>query len=68
MGEVFSTLQTLGTITSMTCESLQKAVGFRNVAVHNYDVINWQIVFAICQKSLMDFRRFAKEIVEYSQV
>ena len=66
MGDVFSTLQTLGAITPTTCESMQKAVGFRNVAVHNYDVINWEIVFAICQKSLADFRRFAKEISAFS--
>ena len=66
MGGVFSTLEKLGSITSPTRKSLQKVVGFRNVAVHNYDVINWEIVFAICQKSLADFRRFAKEISEYS--
>ncbi len=66
MGDVFSTLQTLGAITPATCESMQKAVGFRNVAVHNYDVINWEIVFAICQKFLVDFRRFAKEITDYT--
>ncbi len=40
MGEVFLTLKTLGAITPATCDSMQKAVGFRNVAVHNYDVIN----------------------------
>jgi uncharacterized protein YutE (UPF0331/DUF86 family) len=66
MGDVFLTLEKLGAITSVTCISMQKAVGFRNVAVHNYNVINWEIVFAICQKSLVDFRRFAKEITEYS--
>ena len=66
MGDVFSTLQTLGAITPATCISMQKAVGFRNVAVHNYDVINWEIVFAICQKFLVDFRRFAKEITDYN--
>jgi uncharacterized protein YutE (UPF0331/DUF86 family) len=66
MGDVFSTLQTLGAITPATCLSMQKAVGFRNVAVHNYDVINWEIVFAICQNFLGDFRRFAKEIADYS--
>jgi uncharacterized protein YutE (UPF0331/DUF86 family) len=66
MGDVFSTLQTLGAITPATCESMQKTVGFRNVAVHNYDVINWEIVFAICQKFLVDFRRFAKEITDYN--
>ena len=66
MGDVFSTLQTLGAITPATCEPMQKAVGFRNVAVHNYDVINWEIVFAICQKSLADFHRFAQEISAFS--
>ena len=66
MGDVFSTLQALGAITPATCESMQKAVGFRNVAVHNYDVINWEIVFAICKKFLVDFRRFAKEITDYN--
>jgi uncharacterized protein YutE (UPF0331/DUF86 family) len=66
MGDVFSTLQTLGAIMPATCLSMQKAVGFRNVAVHNYDVINWEIVFAICQKFLGDFRRFAKETADYS--
>jgi len=66
MGDVFSTLHTLGAIKPAICESMQKTVGFRNVAVHNYDVINWEIVFAICQKSLADFRGFAKEISAYS--
>ena len=40
MGDVFSTLEKLGIIAPATCQALRKAVGFRNVAVHNYDVIN----------------------------
>ena len=66
MGDVFSTLENLGAITSITCKSMRKAVGFRNIAVHNYDVINWEIVYAICNNLLVDFRRFASEISEYS--
>jgi len=65
MGDVFSTLEKLCIIASTTCQALKKAVGFRNVAVRNYAVINWEIVFAICQKFLDDFRRFAKEIADY---
>lgn len=67
MGDVFTTLSTLDAITPQTCQSLRKAVGFRNVAVHNYDAINWEMVFAICTRSLADFRRFAKEITDHSQ-
>lgn len=66
MGDVFTTLNKLGAITSITSEALRKAVGFRNVAVHNYDAINWEIVFAICQKSLPDFRRFVEELRVYA--
>jgi uncharacterized protein YutE (UPF0331/DUF86 family) len=66
MGDVFTTLTKLGAITPATCEVMRKAVGFRNVAVHNYDTINWEIVFAICQKSLPDFRRFVEEVTNYS--
>ena len=65
MGEVFAALLTLGAITPKTSEAMRKAVGFRNVAVHNYDAINWEIVFAICQKSLPDFRRFVEEVTSY---
>jgi uncharacterized protein YutE (UPF0331/DUF86 family) len=66
MGDVFSTLEKLEIITSDICTSMRNAVGFRNVAVHNYDVISWEIVFAICQKRLVDFRQFAKQITEYN--
>ena len=65
MGDVFSTLEKLGAITPGTCQSMRKSVGFRNVAVHNYDVINWEIVFAICQNFLAHFRSFASEITGY---
>lgn len=66
MGEVFTTLHELGAITSESCEQLEKAIGFRNIAVHHYEAINWEIVYAICQNSVQDFRRFAQEISRYA--
>ena len=62
MGDVFNTLDKLGVITPAVCESMKKAVGFRNIAIHNYEAINWEIVFAICKKSPADFCEFVKEI------
>ena len=38
---------------------LAKAVGFRNIAVHEYEQINWNIVYSIITKNLEDFRTFA---------
>jgi uncharacterized protein YutE (UPF0331/DUF86 family) len=62
MGEVFSALGRRGTISQETATAMRKAVGFRNVAVHNYDVISWAIVHAISQRHLQDFQRFAREV------
>ena len=68
MGEVFTTLNKLGVITAETSQQLKKAVSFRNVAVHNYETINWIIVDAICKNSLADFRRFSKEVSQYASL
>lgn len=65
MGDVFTKLQELDAISQETSERLRKAVGFRNIAVHSYEAINWEIVYAICRNSLRDFRQFAQEICRY---
>ena len=62
MEDVFETLQILKIISAKTCQQMKKAVCFRDVAIHNYAAINWKIVYAICEKSLDDFRAFAKEV------
>jgi uncharacterized protein YutE (UPF0331/DUF86 family) len=62
MGEVFGTLAALGLIPEELGARLRSAVGFRNVAVHNYDRIDWAIVFAISTRFLDDFRRFAAAV------
>ncbi len=68
MAGVFGTLRDLGVIEPDTCEAMTKAVGFRNIAVHNYTAINWEIVHAVCTDSMDDFRRFAQEIVANAKV
>jgi uncharacterized protein YutE (UPF0331/DUF86 family) len=68
MGEVFDTLEHLGVISRQTAEAMRKAVGFRNIAIHNYDAISWAIVYAISQRHLDDFRRFAQEIASKLQL
>ena len=62
MGEVFSTLASLGMISGDLAARLRAAVGFRNVTVHNYDRIDWAIVFAISTRFLDDFRAFAAAV------
>ncbi|HIJ23212.1 MAG: DUF86 domain-containing protein [Gammaproteobacteria bacterium] len=60
MGEAFLQLQTGGILDQALSERMRKAVGFRNIAVHNYEVINWRIVHQICRHHLSDFKDFAQ--------
>ncbi len=68
MGETFLTLSRLGVIDQSTSESLRKTVGFRNIAMHNYEAINWAIVFNICENKLPDFAQFARAVVKYAEL
>lgn len=63
MGQTFDVLVELGYINAELATRMKKAVGFRNVAVHNYEAINWQIVHAIATRHLSDFKNFAQAVV-----
>lgn len=67
MGQTFDILMEAGIISHELAGRMKKAVGFRNLAVHNYDVINWAIVYSIAQYRLADFKDFAKAVVIASQ-
>ncbi len=62
MGESFDELARLGVLDAEIADSMKKAVGFRNVAVHSYEAIDWAIVMSICRNKLTDFRRFAEQV------
>ena len=60
MGKTFDVLAQAGIIHESLAKQLKKAVGFRNIAVHNYEAINWTIVHAIASQNLGEFAEFAK--------
>jgi uncharacterized protein YutE (UPF0331/DUF86 family) len=62
MAENFEILKQLNIISPILAERMIKAVGFRNIAVHSYQTIDWRIVFQICRHHLVDFKEFAKAI------
>lgn len=66
MAEAFLVLQSLGLLSHPCALHMSKAVGFRNIAVHEYESIDWDIVFAIATRHLDDFRKFAAEILAIS--
>jgi uncharacterized protein YutE (UPF0331/DUF86 family) len=62
MGQTFDLLAQQGILNNKLASSLKKAVGFRNIAVHNYESINWNIVHSIVKYHLTDFSEFAKVV------
>lgn len=65
MGQTFDVLAELGVINTELATRMKKAVGFRNIAVHNYEAINWQIVHAIATSHLDNFKDFAQAVVSH---
>lgn len=66
MGETFAALQRIGVIDSVVADNLRKAVGFRNVAVHNYDEVDWDIVYVIATQHQQDFEQFARQVIAHA--
>ena len=65
MAGAFEALEKLGVIDHEIANNLKKAVGFRNTAVHNYQTIDWKIVFNICQNNIDEFKEFVKQVSQY---
>ena len=62
MAEAFDVLAASGVISTDLGKRLRGAVGFRNIAVHSYQAIDWNIVHAITLAGLEDFRQFAAAV------
>jgi len=62
MGQAFRQLAEADRIPNALAERMIAAVGFRNVAVHSYRSINWDIVHTISHDHLDDFRTFAEHL------
>jgi len=58
--EVFSLLATAQIIPQDLSTHLQKMVGFRNIAVHEYNDLDYVIISSIIQKHLHEFDEFAR--------
>jgi uncharacterized protein YutE (UPF0331/DUF86 family) len=62
MGQTFEILAQQKVLPASVADQLKKSVGFRNIAVHNYEAINWLIVHSIVREHLQDFTEFAKAV------
>ena len=62
MGQAFDALARMGVIDDAIARKMKAAVGFRNIAVHDYQAVDWRIVFDITHQGMEDFRTFAKAV------
>jgi uncharacterized protein YutE (UPF0331/DUF86 family) len=62
--DAFTLLQTAGILSADLTTRMQRMVGFRNVAIHEYARLNLDVVHAIITKQLDDFRTFSSTIVK----
>ena len=62
MGQAFDALARMGVIDDAIARKMKAAVGFRNIAVYDYQAVDWRIVFDITHQGMEDFRTFAKAV------
>lgn len=65
LANTFTLLEKQGIIEAPLGERLRKMVGFRNVAVHQYQSLDPAIVESIVTNHLHDFRVFAGRILQH---
>ncbi len=62
--EAFTLLEQSGVLAAELATRMRAMVGFRNIAMHNYQKLNLDIVRSILERNLGDFRRYARVAVE----
>lgn len=62
--EGFKMLEDAGIIDSSLAKTLMNMVGFRNIAVHDYQALEVEILEAILEKHINDFKDFTKIILQ----
>ncbi|WP_299090226.1 DUF86 domain-containing protein [uncultured Metabacillus sp.] len=61
--EAFVLLESAGILSSSLAQKMKAMVGFRNIAVHDYQEINLVILQKIVEDHLIDFMEYTKTIL-----
>jgi uncharacterized protein YutE (UPF0331/DUF86 family) len=64
--EAFDLLVTAEVIDRALCDRLKAMVGFRNIAVHQYQQLDLAVVRTIVEHRLEDFREFVRVLLQRS--
>ena len=66
--KAFAVLGERGLIERALAQRLQRAVGFRNVLVHEYTEVDWKIVMQVLRSGTRDLAEFGKAVVKLLDV
>lgn len=66
--DTFTLLEQAGWITSTVAEQMRRMVGFRNVALHDYQALQLPITLNILTQHLDDFLRFSEQMLRRDAV
>ena len=58
----FDALERQGVLSRDLTERMRRAVGFRNISVHAYQTLDWEIVYSIATERLGDFVEYGLAI------
>ena len=61
MAEAFLLLHRQGVLSEAVARKLAKSVGLRNIAVHEYTSLDWNVVYAVAHTHIEDFAEFGRE-------
>lgn len=62
--EAFKLLDEAGLIEANLAKTLMNMVGFRNIAVHDYQALEYDILESILNKQINDFTQFTKALLQ----
>ncbi|MBE0456684.1 DUF86 domain-containing protein [Pseudoalteromonas prydzensis] len=64
----FELIANAGLISTDSATALKKMVGLRNIAVHDYQTLNLDIIIAVINKHLSDFEKYSKEVAQQTLI
>lgn len=62
--DVFALLASAGWVEAGLADSMKRMVGFRNIAVHDYQAVQLPIVLDIIRLHLDEFLQFSRQILK----
>ena len=62
--DIFEKLQNKGIITPEIVEMLKEMRGFRNILVHEYAIVDDELIYRMVKERLSDFKKIKKAILK----